>query len=772
MIIEVNTFSPSVPHTKQKEVLKAIDGGERFIQLRAGRKWRKTSLLISVLFEKALETGLTCPYIAPNRTQAKSIAWDDHVQRILNELTKKEMPYKKNETELSVVFPNGGKVVLMGVENKEALRGISNWSYCAMDEYDDWEEDIFPTIIRPNLIVHKAGAIAAGTPKGFRNLYRLEKGGMFKSFHYTSYDNPDIELEELEALTKEYKEMGMSYYRQEILAEYEKPVGTVYEEWDMDKQYIQFYYNPSLPLHISWDFGINDPTAVLVFQPYGRELRLLDYIEANNTDLKFFTDWIDNLPYKSLTQKKTKIELETGDIAGRARSLVTGKSVIDEAMSLGHTILSAAIPDIPTQIRHAHKSIPTLFVNKANPNTERFIECILNYKYPTKSEMLVNQSNEIPMHDEFCITGNTKIRTLGGWRPVKDLVGKKFYVWGYSSREKRLVPTKAIKCWKTKDHTPVIEVGLDDGNSITCTPSHRFMLRDSSYKRAKDLKVGDSLMPFYEYQTGIRKHAIVNLNDGTEASEHRLVFSRLNGYLQEGMVIDHIDGNSHNNNPENLQQITIDEHCKKTKPHLGANSPVGKNRGMRMYEKKCLWCDKIYRGTWRSMCCSKICSSRRRSFIRGDEKRTMQPLKKCKWCGKEFRGYARELTCSNDCATQRTLKYNVDYQRNYRAVRKNNHKVMFIRNASRADVYDIEVPETHNFVANGVVLHNSHGMKAFEYYCWNVMSGTYGGILTNQEQKRENTLITVRNGKQVPLDLDPWATVPTVQSGSTRVIGE
>lgn len=150
----------------------------------------------------------------------------------------------------------------------------------------------------------------------------------------------------------------------------------------------------------------------------------------------------------------------------------------------------------------------------------------------------------------------------------------------------------------------------------------------------------------------------------------------------------------------------------------------------------------------------------------------MQPLKKCKWCGKEFRGYARELTCSNDCATQRTLKYNVDYQRNYRAVRKNNHKVMFIRNASRADVYDIEVPETHNFVANGVVLHNSHGMKAFEYYCWNVMSGTYGGILTNQEQKRENTLITVRNGKQVPLDLDPWATVPTVQSGSTRVIGE
>lgn len=390
----INTFFPSHPHIKQDVVLEAIDGGERFIQLRAGRKWRKTSLLISILFEKALLTGLTCPYIAPSRVQAKAIAWDDHVQRILNGLTVSKMPYKKNETELSISFANGGKVVLMGVENKEALRGISTWAYCAMDEYDDWAEDIYPTIIRPNLIVHKAGVIAAGTPKGFRNLYRLEKGGIFKPFHYTSYDNPDLDPEELESLVKEYKEMGMSYYRQEILAEYEKPVGTVYEEWDMTKQYIPIGYNPNLPIHISWDFGVNDPTAVLVLQPYGRELRLIDYTEANNTNLKFFTDWIDDLPYK-------KPELETGDIAGRARSLATNKSVIDVARDLGHVIMSASIPDIPTQVRNAHRSIRHLYVNSANPNTERFVECILNYKYPEKAESLVNQSNEVPIHDEF-----------------------------------------------------------------------------------------------------------------------------------------------------------------------------------------------------------------------------------------------------------------------------------------------------------------------------------------------------------------------------------
>ncbi|HEX9059112.1 MAG TPA: hypothetical protein VF941_02940 [Clostridia bacterium] len=392
--LELNIFYPTQPHPGQQEVLDAVDSGVRFIQLRAGRKWRKTSLLVSILFERALMTGLTCPYVCPNRTQAKNIAWNDHVQRILNGFKFEGVPFKKNETELSVTVPNGGKVILMGVENKEALRGISNWGFFCGDEYDDWAEDIFPTIIRPNLMVHKAPAILAGTPKGFRNLYRLEQGGMFKPFHHTSFENPELDREELDNLVSEYKEMGMGYYRQEILAEYEKPVGTVYAEWDMEKQYIPFAYNPLLPVHITWDFGVNDPTAIVVLQKFGMELRVIDYIEKTDSNLQFFAKWIDDLPYKPP-------ELETGDIAGRARSLITGKSAIDELVALGHTIITMPIPDVPTQIRHTHKIIPRLFVNKANPNTERFVECLLNYKYPEKAENLVNQSNEVPIHDEF-----------------------------------------------------------------------------------------------------------------------------------------------------------------------------------------------------------------------------------------------------------------------------------------------------------------------------------------------------------------------------------
>lgn len=394
MNYRVNTFYPTKPHAKQKEVLDALDRGERFVMLRAGRKFRKTSMMISWLIEMAMTTGLPCPYIAPSRVQAKNITWNDHIERILNHFKIEGVPVKANNTELSIEFPGGGKVQLFGVENKEGLRGISNWGAIGMDEYDDWQEDIFPLIIRPNLMPHKAPALVAGTPKGFRNLYRLEQSGMWKTFHFKSHDNPDLDPEELHNLEQEYKLMGEGYYRQEILAQYEKPVGTVYEEWDMDRRYIPFSYEPALPLHLSWDFGVNDPTSILFIQPNGSELRLIDYYEASDANIDHFVQYVKSKPYKEPS-------LQTGDIAGRARSLVTGKSPIDALAKHKFFIRTRPIPGIDYQIRNAHKFIPRLYVSKSNPNTERFVECILNYKYPERPATAINQSNEVPIHDEF-----------------------------------------------------------------------------------------------------------------------------------------------------------------------------------------------------------------------------------------------------------------------------------------------------------------------------------------------------------------------------------
>ncbi len=391
-MIDLNTFAPTKPHDKQKEVLKALDEGQRFVLLRAGRKWRKTSLMISWLFEQAFKTGLTCPYVCPNRLQAKNIAWNDHIKRLLNEFADKKIPYKLNETELSVTLPNGGKVQLLGVDNSEALRGISNWGAFAGDEIDDWEIDIWATIIRPNLMPNKAPAILGGTPKGFRTMYKFENSPEFKSFHFSSYDNPDLDIQELDDMVREYKQYGDDYYQQEIMADYTKPVGVVYKEWSLDKQYIPIEYNPNLPLHLTMDFGVNDPTSIIWIQPNGAETHVIDYYEASNSSIEHFISVIYSKPYKLP-------DLITGDPAGNARTLTTGTSPIEIMATKGLNVRTKTGVTIPDQIRQAHIKIPGLFI--AKDKAEGFKDCLINYRYPIKKENAFNQENELPIHDKW-----------------------------------------------------------------------------------------------------------------------------------------------------------------------------------------------------------------------------------------------------------------------------------------------------------------------------------------------------------------------------------
>src|SRR2546425_5645674 len=47
----------------------------------------------------------------------------------------------------------------------------------------------------------------------------------------------------------------------------------------------------------------------------------------------------------------------------------------------------------------------------------------------------------------------------------------------------------------TREKTTTVKVLLDNGQEIVCTPDHRFMLRNRSYRAARRLRPGDSLMP-------------------------------------------------------------------------------------------------------------------------------------------------------------------------------------------------------------------------------------------------------------------------------------
>lgn len=100
--------------------------------------------------------------------------------------------------------------------------------------------------------------------------------------------------------------------------------------------------------------------------------------------------------------------------------------------------------------------------------------------------------------DIGCFTGDTLVPLADGKSySLAELAswGREFAV--YSCTETgRIVAAEAI-ARLTRRNAPLVKVVLDNGEEIKCTPDHQFMLRDGSYREAKDLKNGTSLMPFY-----------------------------------------------------------------------------------------------------------------------------------------------------------------------------------------------------------------------------------------------------------------------------------
>ncbi|MCI0464168.1 MAG: hypothetical protein L0Z62_45115, partial [Gemmataceae bacterium] len=100
-----------------------------------------------------------------------------------------------------------------------------------------------------------------------------------------------------------------------------------------------------------------------------------------------------------------------------------------------------------------------------------------------------------------CVTGDTLIAVADGRNavPIRDLVGQtvNVYTWDHAAHKTVIAPMCNIGV-KRRD-VAVYRVTLDDGSFFRATDDHRIMLRDGSYRQARDLKAGDSLNPFHSH---------------------------------------------------------------------------------------------------------------------------------------------------------------------------------------------------------------------------------------------------------------------------------
>jgi len=130
------------------------------------------------------------------------------------------------------------------------------------------KSNVFSHIIGPTLLTTQGWCWFIGTPKGFNHFYQVyteaESDERWATFHFTSYDNPLIPVEEIDEAKK--KE-DVNVFAQEYLAEFRKMTGLVYKDFDRSKNaenYARLKPDHFSAVFCGVDFGFTNPTAMLV----------------------------------------------------------------------------------------------------------------------------------------------------------------------------------------------------------------------------------------------------------------------------------------------------------------------------------------------------------------------------------------------------------------------------------------------------------------------------------------------------------------------------
>jgi hypothetical protein len=229
----------------QQEVFK---DSTRFKVVAAGRRCGKSRMAaVTLLIE-----GLKCPqgsavlYVSPTMGQSRQIIWD-----LLLDLGR-EVIQSSHVNNLDITLINGARIYVRGADRPDTLRGVS-LTYAVLDEVADIKPEAWEQVIRASLSDKRGRALFIGTPKGrnwFYDTFKLgesEDDPDWKSWHFTTADNPLIDQKEIDSAKKTLSSFA---FKQEFMASFTNAGSDIFkEEWikyGVEPDYGSYYISVDL----------------------------------------------------------------------------------------------------------------------------------------------------------------------------------------------------------------------------------------------------------------------------------------------------------------------------------------------------------------------------------------------------------------------------------------------------------------------------------------------------------------------------------------------
>lgn len=265
----------------------------------------------------------------------------------------------------------------------------------------------------------KRGKILNSTPFGAGNHYarikrmhmrNIETGYKFIRLHWSQnpWQAKGLHIDENTGRMTSpwYEKIIRTMTREAIARELEisysaSMSGLVYPEFniDLDATGMSDFdakcdFNPSKgPILCGWDFGLNDPTAIILAQR--NDVGGYDVFNELQMDGQPIENFV---PYIREWQRAYPVDWEFyGDIAGIQREKVTGSSVIETLAKHGIQIRykKQAVQDGIRLVRLLHQNRQI----RVHSRCLTYVECKTNYHYPLDPNGKPREGIEIPYHD-------------------------------------------------------------------------------------------------------------------------------------------------------------------------------------------------------------------------------------------------------------------------------------------------------------------------------------------------------------------------------------
>jgi len=286
--VEITITLPQ-PHPKQRELL---NNRKRFNVLKCGRRFGKTELCQELILE-TWEQGGIAGYWSPTYKNLHEV-WNE------TKFNYKDAIRSHNETVKQIVFANGAKVDFWSMDDPDSGRG-RKYHRAIIDEcemagkfQEAWEQTI-----RPTLTDYKGDAYLLSTPQ-FGDTYfkQICKNELefpdWKTFIYTTYDNPYIDPAEIELARSQSHPMvfACEYLAEDIDG---KTLNPFAHQWDDAYHLGEVAFQRDKQLFISVDFNV-EPFCATYWHYWldrdGHHIHGIDESEISNGSVPAMIDEI------------------------------------------------------------------------------------------------------------------------------------------------------------------------------------------------------------------------------------------------------------------------------------------------------------------------------------------------------------------------------------------------------------------------------------------------------------------------------------------------